>query len=64
VAPAIAERSEGNEQSLVLGTGTRAFGRVVAAPTQPCGPLEYAGVSFSTLVWSSVRSRGCPGRLS
>jgi len=63
VAPAIAERSEGNEQSLVLGTGTRAFGRVVGTRTQPCEPLEYAEQSLSTLVWSGEGSRGCPGRL-
>jgi len=61
VAPAIAERSEGNKYSLALATRSRAVGRVIGATTQPCEPLEYAEVSFSTLVWSGVGSRGRAG---
>jgi len=39
----------------------QAFGRLIGACPQPCGALEYAGVSFSTLAWSGVRSRGRTG---
>jgi len=41
----------------------QAFGRLIEARTQPCGPLEYAEQSPSTLVWSSVGLSGCTGRL-